>query len=379
MRRVEFGLETGEDGYMAFRTMQVFGLKKLDAYPAADGQLGTIIRLYRDFKISGNRQLVADLYDKAALALDFAFTRWDADGDGVLDSQKHNTYDIEFYGPDSLSNSMFFAALKAGAEMAELMGDTGRAERYRDALEKGSRRMDSLLWNGEYYIQLLDDVDAWRYQYGEGCLADQLFGQLQAHVAGLGHILPEEHVKQAIRAVFRHNFRAELSAHHNVQRTYALNDESGLLVCSWPRGGRPRQPFIYSDEVWTGIEYQVAAHLIYEGFVDDGLTLVKAVRARQDGYRRNPWDEVECGHHYARSLSSWALLLALSGFSYDLDRGWIRFRPAIHKDRFSCFFSTGKAWGIYRRESDPWGGKYREQIEVLWGSLDGVELLPGKD
>jgi non-lysosomal glucosylceramidase len=373
-RRVEFLLETDDEGLMAFRSWQVFGKPKYKMLPATDGQMGTIIRLYREWKLSGNTDFLREVWSKAVKALDFAFVHWDSDGDFVLDSQQHNTYDIEFYGPSSLTNSMFYAALKAAAEMAEHLGEHALALKYRTVWEQGSRKMDELLWGDEYYIQQIDDVDRHRYQYGMGCLSDQVFGQLLAHVAGLGYILPEEHVRQAVRSVYEYNFRTDFTEHHNTQRTFALEREKGLILCSWPNGGRPKLPFVYSDEVWSGIEYQVAAHLIYEGYVNEGLTMVKAVRERYDGYRRNPWDEVECGHHYARSTASWAVLLALSGFKYDMVEGWISFTPVIRKDDFSTFWSTGKAWGVYRQHQDPQTGELNWEIEVLYGSLDGIRV-----
>lgn len=373
MRKVEFNLETDENGKMAFRSRRVFGQESWNAVPATDGQLGTIVRLYRDWKLSGGDDLLREVWGGASRALDVAFTYWDTDGDCVLDSQQHNTYDIEFVGPNSLTNSIFFAALKAGSEIAAYLGDESRAKKYSEALSKGSSAMDRMLWGGEYYIQQIDDVNSQRYQYGTGCLSDQLLGQLLAHVAGLGYILPEEHVRQAVSSVFRYNFRTDFYNHHNVQRTYALNDEKGLLLCSWPKGGRPKLPFVYSDEVWTGIEYQVAAHLIYEGYVEEGLTLVKAVRDRHDGHRRNPWNEVECGHHYARSTSSWAVLTALSGFECDMVRGRMSFRPRIQQDEFSTFWSCGQAWGIYR-ETMRKDGEREWEIEVLYGTLEGVDV-----
>ena len=374
MRKVEFNLETDEEGQMTFRTQRVFGREPWDMLPATDGQMGTIVRLYRDWKISGDDELLETVWEKAGKALDFAFEYWDSDGDFVLDSQQHNTYDIEFYGPNSLTNSIFFAALRAGREMAEYMDDEERAERYERACREGSERMDELLWNGEYYVQKIEDVNEYRYQYGKGCLSDQLLGQFLAHVAGLGHILPEEHVKSGVKSIFRHNFRSSLEEHHNPQRTYALNDEKGLLLCSWPNGGRPKIPFVYSDEVWTGIEYQVASHLIYEGFVEEGLTIAKATRERHDGYRRNPWNEVECGHHYARSMASWGLLLALSGFQYDMDEGKMGFSPRIAEDDFKTFWSTGQAWGTYVQRKDPETGELKRDVQVLYGESEGVEL-----
>ncbi|HYN87139.1 MAG TPA: GH116 family glycosyl hydrolase, partial [Ardenticatenaceae bacterium] len=160
------------------------------------------------------------------------------------------------------------------------------------------------------------------------------------------------------------------------QRSYVLNDESGLLLCSWPHGGRPRFPFVYSDEVWTGIEYQVAAHLIYEGWLDEGLEIVEAVRARHDGIRRNPWNEVECGHHYARSMSSWALLLAISGFHCDVARGRLAFAPVLG-GAFRCFFSTGTAWGTFEQRPDGDGLETRLSVEHGRLELRQLELQTG--
>ena len=173
-----------------------------------------------------------------------------------------------------------------------------------------------------------------------------------SHIVGMGHVLPEPRVRSAIEAVYRHNFRGTLTEHCNPQRIYALGDEGGLLLCSWPRGNRPPLPFVYSDEVWTGIEYQVAAHLVYEGFVDDGAEIVKALRNRYDGQRRNPWNEVECGHHYARAMASWSLLLAYSGFHYSAPRQRMGFQPAVSGSRFATFWSAGPGWGTYEQERD---------------------------
>jgi uncharacterized protein (DUF608 family) len=234
--------------------------------------------------------------------------------------------------------------------------------------------MDALLWNGEYYIQKITDVNSYRYQYGTGCLSDQLFGQCLAHVAGLGYVLPREHVRSALKSIVRNNFRRDLRGSSNAQRTYVLDGEGGLLLCTWPRGGRPRLPFVYCDEVWTGIEYQVATHLIYEGMVEEGLQIVKAIRDRYDGVKRNPWNEVECGHHYVRSLASWGLLPALSGYRFDMTRRRISFSPVVNEEDFSCFFSTGRAWGSYHQRVDPQTGKRSWNVDVMGGSLDGVAV-----
>jgi hypothetical protein len=167
-----------------------------------------------------------------------------------------------------------------------------------------------------------------------------------------------------------------MDSHHNVQRTYAINDDRGLLLCAWPDGGRPKFPFVYSDEVWPGIEYQVATNLIYDGFIDEGLAIVQAVRDRHDGVKRNPYNEVECGSHYARSLASWGLLTAFSGYRFDIPKGEISFDPIMYADDFSCFFSTASAWGVYRQKKGE-KGEIKRQVQVLFGSLNGVKVNGG--
>lgn len=380
MRKVSFGLETDNNGKMNFRSINVFGKEKWqdemsdNLLPAVDGQLGSIIRVYREWKLGGNDELIRELWPKIKLALEYAIKKWDTDGDFVLDGKKHNTYDIEFYGPEPLSNSLFFAALKAASIIAKYLDDIKASNKYLNAFYIGSKNMDEMLWNGKYYIQKIDDIDKYKYQFGSGCLSDQVLGQLFAHICGLGYILPRSHIRKAIKSVYDYNFKEDLSNHQNVQRVYALNNEAGLILCSWPDYKRPKFPFVYSDEVWTGVEYQVASHLIYEGYIKEGLNMVKAVRDRYDGYKRNPFDELECGHHYARSMASWGLLIALSGFKYDMVKDEVSFDPKTNKNNFSCFFSTGKGWGIYTQKINRRSGKLIWNIEVLYGNLKGTKI-----
>jgi uncharacterized protein (DUF608 family) len=384
MRRLEFEVETDAQGYMNFRGMQTFGEQfvwhfQRDQQPeaAVDGQMGSVLRAYREWQLSGDREWLARVWPGVRRAIEYAGPHWDADGDGVPDGKQHNTYDIEFYGPNPLCGIYYLGGLRAAEELARVQGDEELAAGYHAMFERSSARLEQLLWGGEYYVQRLDDVDAYKYQHGLGCLSDQLLGQLHARVLALGDLVPAEHARQAIKAVFEHNFRRGFGDHVNCQRTYVLGDESGLLLCSWPNGGRPRLPFVYSDEVWTGIEYQVAAHLIYEGWVSEGLELVEAVRARHEGVRRNPWNEVECGHHYARSMASWALLPALSGFECDMGVGRMRFAPRTGdlpaSDSFSCVWSCGRAWGTYTQRRDA-AGAWEPSVEVLGGDARGLQV-----
>jgi hypothetical protein len=360
---------------MNFRSNRVFGgpalwetfthegLREVLRQPAVDGQLGAVIRLHREWKLSGDRGFLTELWPSAVRVLEHAITRWDTDGDGVLDAEHHTTYDVEFRGMTSYANSIYFAALLAAAEIAEHLGELARAGAYRDAARRGSELVDRRLWNGEYYVQDPDTAGSVPYQYGSGCLADQVVGQLYAHLAGLGYVLPRDHVRKAIESVYANNFRPRLVGHVHDGRAMALDDEGGLLLCTWPRGGRPAQPFVYCDEVWTGVEYQVAAHLIYEGLLDEALTIVGAARSRYDGYRRNPWNEVEAGHHYVRAMSSWGLLLAWSGFHYDAVAGALSFAPPRSVAGLRCFFSAGSGWGTIT------GDETKAAVRVAGGSL----------
>ena len=408
MRQTEFLHNTRETGNMAFRTNLPPGSTLLNFKPCADGQMGVVMQVYRDWKLSGDDAFLREIWPNVKLALEYAWTMtidkmspplpetgnrsidspWDPNKDGVMEGEQHNTYDIEFYGPNTMCTAMYLGALRSCEEIARYLGETDKADDYHAIYESGRSKVDVDLWNGEYYFQQVKVLDGVivpehlkspdsavcgptcqckqspggktaslgdgdimpKYQYGEGCLSDQLLGQLNAHVAGLGYLLDPEHVKQAVKSIFDYNFRAPIGGFDNVQRVYALNEEAGLLLCSWPHGNRPVLPFVYSDEVWTGIEYHVAAHLIYEGWVDEGLAVVKAVTDRYAGYNRNPWNEVECGHHYARAMASWGVKLALDGFTYDLVEGWLGFAPKINADDYTCFWSTNSAWGEYSQD-----------------------------
>jgi non-lysosomal glucosylceramidase len=391
MRDTEFLGEQHEDGYLPFRSLRVFGEEDLwstleigrrhpgKRMPAAtDGQLGTVVRVYREWLLSGDRAWLDRIWPRVRAALDYAIRTWDPAAEGVPRGAQHTTYDIEFHGPNPLCATYYLAALRAGAQLAVIQDDQVTAKSYQDLFERGRVVADRLLWNGRYYQQSAEEIGEHPYQHGTGCLSDQLLGQLHARLLGLGDLLPPDRVRAALRAVYDNNFRSSLLDHVNTQRTFALNDEAGLLLCTWPEGDMPAYPFIYSDEVWTGIEYQVAAHLAAEGLAEPALAIVEAASARHDGLRRSPWDEVESGHHYARSMSAWALLAGLSGFRCDLGRGSLSFDPVLaastDPDRFATLWCTGRGWGTYRQERDPASGEWLPSVTVLGGDLTGVTV-----
>ena len=372
-----------ETGAMAFRTA-VPGAEGKTLWnietPACDGQNGTILKLYREWQQCGDTDWLRKLWPNAKKAIEFAWGPhgWDRDGGGMLEWRQHNTYDIEFYGPNTFTGAFFLGALRAASIMAEAVGDAAAAEDYRRRFEASAAAYDAALWNGSYYEQKTADVDGKhpKYQYGKGCLSDHLLGQWFCEVVGLGKVLRPARVKKALQSIFAANFRADLLDHCSVQRVYALNEEAGLLLCTWPRGGREQYPFPYCDEVWTGIEYQVAAHLIFEGFIDEGLAIVAAIRDRHDGRKRNPWNESECGNHYARAMSSWSLLAALAGYRYSAVEQSMRIAPKVNQKNFRCFFAAGTAWGSFShkflrntltvRLDVSWGGTQLRKISIAW-------------
>jgi uncharacterized protein (DUF608 family) len=362
-RENEFLRETDETGKMNFRTDRVFGRSGWNFLAAADGQMGTIVRACREWSLTGDNAFLKKLWPKIKLALDYVRLEWDKDGDELLEGRQHNTYDIEFYGVNPLTGVLYLAALAAMEKMAQAMGEGDLAVQYKKRRELSAKRLDEASWNGEYFIQPGDNIDEHPYQFGKGCLSDQILGQTLAYLTGLGPLLPRDHLKSAALAVFKHNFKTGPQRDPCLRRLFVADDETGLVVGSWPNGGKPKFPFQYADEVWTGIEYHVATDLIYEGLIDEALSIVKTVRDRQDGYRRNPWDEAECGFHYARSLASWGLIPALSGAQYDAATDTETFDPKICQDDFHCFYSNGRHWGMLHQRKE--GGRLVKEVEIL--------------
>ena len=389
-----------EDGFMTFRMPLPSGTKaKPTFHPAADGQMGTVLQIYRQWLIEGDDQWLRKVWPTAKKLLEFAWKYWDADKDGVMEGMQHNTYDIEFYGPNTMTGSLYLGAILAAQQMAQHLGEDDKAKEYQQLFQNGSKWSDEYLFNGEYYEQKVNPAahEAWpdpyrqlalrhgkddkfkdwpKWQFGKGCLSDQLIGQWYSHMLGLGYLYNCQNVGKALESIFRHNWEPTLWDHPSLFRIYALNDEAGLIVCTWPKGERPGHAFYFADEVWCGIEYQVAAHMFYEGMIEEGLAVVMGTRWRHRGDRRNPWDEFECGHHYSRSMASYALLLALSGFGYCAAEERLCFSPKIFQDEFRTFFSAASGWGVYEQKIKKGGAEF--SIAIKYGKLvlSRLELPP---
>lgn len=386
MRKVEFLHTTNEQGLMSFRVNLPIDKAEDFNLAAADGQMGCLMKLHRDWQLSGDDAMLQELWPRARKALEFCWIEggWDADRDGVMEGCQHNTMDVEYYGPNPQMESWYLGALRAVEEMARYLGDDEFAATCQRLFEQGKQWTDHNLFNGEYYEHEIRPVQSEaaianglrhesmgarslsdpELQLGKGCLVDQLVGQYMAHVCGLGYLLDKGHISSTLSSLMAYNFKENLYDHFNYMRSYALGDESAMLMATYPKGHRPQRPFPYSNEAMTGFEYTAAIHMLYEGRIDEGLKVMRAIRSRYDGRKRNPFDEAECGHHYARVMASWAAILALSGFAWSAVSGTMTF--SLYEGTY--FWSNGTAWGTCQQEASEL--VVDVTLHVLFGSLD---------
>lgn len=345
MRETELEISQAPEGYVPHRVIAPVWLPQLHDQriggpdkPALDGMLGSILKCYREVRQGAGLEWLEALWPRVQRLFAHVDSTWNAAGDGLLVGEQPVTYDIALHGPNMFVGGLWLAALRALEEMAKLV-EPELAPRYAALFAAASERYDSLLFNGEYYAQLASDAE---HEFGDGCLSDQLLGQWWAHQLELGYILPPDRVRSVLQAIVHHNFRRGFRDFEHGYRVFADQDDAGLLVCTWPKGGRPEVPVRYCDEVWTGVEYQVAAHCFMEGLDAEGLDLLQALRARYDGTRRNPYNEIECGDHYVRAMAGWSVLEALTGFRYDATSK--RITLVEEPGRFP--FVVGSGWGV---------------------------------
>lgn len=374
------------DGVLPIR-IQVPEGKQTSGITAIDGSMGQIIRAYLDWRLGGDRDWLRAIWPNIRKAMEFAWIRggWDGDRDGVSEGVQHNTFDVEFYGPNPMCGIYYLGGLRACEEMARVLGDDAFANSCRALYTRGSKWIDENLFNGRFYIQKVQAIPAEKiakplqsrggaedpehpdFQAGEGCLADQLVGQYVATVAGLGSLVDPAKIRKTLESIYKYNYRHNLEEHNSVERIYALNDEAGLLLCDYGPAKRPKIPFPYFSEVWTGFEYEVAALMLYYGMTKEGLEIITNARLRYDGERRNPWDELECGHHYVRAMASWSGILALNGFRYHAGEQSVVAEPKVRPASFTSFWSTGTGWGTFSQSIQK--GRIHFRLRTLHGKL----------
>ena len=395
LRETEYLISQNEAGHQNFRTSLPIQPGGHGFHAAADGQLGGIMKMYRDWRISGDTGWMKSLYPSVKQSIDYCISIWDPKSKGILEEPHHNTYDIEFWGPDGMCTSFYLGALTAIIEMGKVAGDD--VSRYITLQQRGIQFLENDLFNGEFFIQKItvegleadDPVTASKiginmdyspeaiqllqkegpkYQYGTGCLSDGILGAWMGKMAGLDDFVDDKKVRSHLNAVHKYNLRKDLSDHVNPQRPgYGLGKDGGLLLCTWPNGGDLTLPFVYSNEVWTGIEYQVASHLMLHGEVEKGLEVVREVRKRYDGRIRNPFNEYECGHWYARAMASYGLLQGLTGVRYDAVDQIVYIDSKVGD--FTSFLSTAEGFGTVELKNG------KATLNVVFGNIPVKEIV----
>jgi len=345
---------------------------------AGDAQPGTVLKALREHQMSADEGFLKRLWPRIRRSLEFMI-RQDGNADGLVEGEQHNTYDINFYGPNTMVGSLYLAALRAGEEMAREVGDTAFAATCRKIFEAGQKNTVEQLFNGEYFIQKVDLKKYPKHQYADGCLADQLFGQGWAHQLALGHVYPEDKVRSALKAIWKYCWAPDVGPQnkaHPPQRWFARPGEAGLFTCTWPKSKHlGPESVLYRDEIWTGIEYQVAGNMVWDGMVTEALAICRGVHERYHPAKHNPWNEIECGDHYSRAMASHGVFLALCGFEYHGPKGHLGFAPKITPDDFRAAFTAAEAWGTlsqkraaHQAAPDAAVGQVN-RIEVKWGKL----------
>ncbi|CAN7146279.1 GH116 family glycosyl-hydrolase [Devosia sp. LjRoot16] len=406
MREADFFNNQVPSGGMAFRLALPLGIGTSNDRPCVDGQFGNVLKAYRDWKLTGDLAWLRSIWPEVKAAIGYAwhpdnYDKWDPEKSGVLTGRQHHTLDMELFGPSSWLNGFYLGALLAGSKMAEAVGEADTAAEFAEIYARGRRWTHDNLFNGSYFIQDVDLEDKqqlarfesklgqsnyvrgsiydlyWsdehgqvKYQVGEGCEIDQVLAQWHAGLYGLGDVFEPEQFASAVRAVYQHNFKRRLGDEANPCRVFGLENEAGTLMCAWPEGAvRPAIPVPYSQESMHGFEYAFGCQLMMIGELDKAIEVFAAVRDRYRGHNRNPFNEIECGSNYARSMASYAAVLVLSGFGFDLSEGRIAFAPKLMSEgRFRSLWSTGTAWGSVAIDD----GEAR--LTVIGGTLEVAEI-----
>ncbi len=369
--KIDFGSSLQPDGAIFFRG-------EFNDFPAVDGQAGTVLRALREHQMAPDDAFLKHAWPKIKLATQWLINK-DGVGDGFIKGNQHNTLDTDWFGKVAWLSGLYLAALAGAAEMADDAGDTDFAVQCRGILEKGQKNFVEQLFDGEYFIDKVDSNHLDAINSGTGCEIDQVFGQSWAFQVGLPRILPKKETVTALKSLWRYNFSPDLGPYRTIYkpgRWYAMAGEAGLLMCSFPRrdwdyeqakGKGPDFAAGYFNECMNGFEYQVAGHMIWEGLTMEGLAVGRAVHDRYHASRRNPWNEVECGDHYARSMASYGLFIAASGFEYHGPRGYLAFDPRMTPENFRAPFTTSEGWGTFARKGS--GRKKIATLDIKWGKL----------
>lgn len=409
IRENEYKYSYKKTGKLNFRMMLPLGNINHFFRACVDGQFGTVMKFYREWKICGDGKWLETHWSKIKKSIEYAWSeknpdKWDIDKTGVLFGRQHHTLDVEAYGAYAWLTGFYHGALLAGAEMAGYVGDMKAKSEYLELYEKGHKWLEDNTFNGEYYIQKIDvkdrtlldkygdsknillnmvggywdkELEEIKYQFGEGCYIDQVVADWHADLMGLQNIFDQDNRRTALESIYKYNLKSAREI-DNPCRVYITNDEVGVMNCTWKdKASKPKIPVPYTEEVFTGFEYAFACNLLQVGLEEEAINVVTQARKRYNGKNRNPWAEIECGASYARAMASYSLLLGYSGFKYDMTKNMIGFKPLKWGN---YFWSIDGAWGTVAYNSGSlsisvlYGGIYFNHIVHPFGEVSSVTV-----
>lgn len=337
-----------------------------NGYGYVDVNCDFVLMLCRDYLWFGDKEYLKSIYPHVVKELG-VFEAMDSDGDGLPDQHTGScTYDTwALQGTPSYLGSLWIGALSAGIRLADDMGDTANAAKWRDLHQRAVSSLNEKLWNGEYYSLWVDGP-----QRDETCLTDQLTGEMYTRLIGLGNSLPPERVRQTLASIYKYNF----------------DPDQGLFNGSYPPQRQPHMPAFQNVQAqgnFTGIEYATAAMMIDQGMVDQGLSIIQAVQRRYERSGRF-FNHEECGPHYYRPMSIWAAFLAATGFKVDAPAGSLTIAPPLPQPQLRAPWVSATGWGEFTRTAtsftlDCRDGKtsfrtLRINVPVRNATLDGTVL-----
>lgn len=375
--RIEFGV--GQDknsGAIAHRYM---GGRFKDAI---DGTCGSILRVLRESQMTTDYQFLTSVWDRVKLSMDHVIKKWDPDEDGMLAGAQHNTLDEPWHGQVHWLTNVYHATLKSAAVMARQMNQPDVADRYDQIAAKGIPAMVDLLWSEEfgYFIHKPGAAETEKHGSTNGCHIDQILGDSWLLNVGIEPSLPKDKIRKSLQALWKYNFTPDVGSYRKVMtngRFYAAEGDAGLVMCSFPHGKIERKSGKksyagYLNECMTGFEWQVAAHMIWEGMIEEGLAIGKAIYDRYQPAERNPYNEVECSDHYSRAMASYGAFTAACGYRYDGPEGKLGFGPRITPENFRAAFTTAEGWGSFSQKVE--SGKQWAVIDLRYGQLSVKEF-----
>lgn len=378
----DYGVALNANGSIDFRA-------EYNDREATDGQAGVILRTLREHQMSNTDDFLQRVWPSVKLAMKFLISQ-DARGGsptGIPVGEQHNTLDAEWYGKIPVMASLYLAALRSCVEMATIVGDAGFAKYCQSIFELGQKAMMALFDNRlGYFIQEEDPQHPEAIGVGKGCYIDQVLGQWWANQLGLGDLFDADKTRKALSSLWDYNFcpdvgklRDSIENPRLRGRPYALAGDAGLVMCTWPKGGRQDDweshwQYGYFNEFMTGFEHQAASHMIWESNKQEdllykGLAIEKSIHDRYAGKLRNPFNEIECSDHYARAMSSHSTFLACSGYEYDGPKKHITFVPRMwDHGQFESGYTSAQGWGVFKQKNS--SAKAEIELQVEYGILE---------